>query len=79
MSAVKKFVFDKRPSENGQCRDCVCVRITLVRALRELRNQSKTRPVLFGEGVKAVREAGKFVAALETADAVLKELGEESA
>lgn len=43
----------------------------LVGALRYLLAAAETRPVLSGDGVKAVREAGKFMKAIDTARAVL--------
>lgn len=48
----------------------------LMEALRSLWIAARTRPVFSGDGVNAVREAGKFMKALEEARAVLDECEE---
>lgn len=50
----------------------------LVSALRELHRHAKEKPVLTGNGVKAVREAGKFMAALKRSETVLARYREKS-
>lgn len=50
----------------------------LVETLRNLREQCDTRLLFSGGSVKAIREAGKFLKALDATDALLNDLGRDA-